>query len=87
MKKLSMDIMECPGAWYGNQPENNDGVGNLVIDVCEVERALAWLRPRFDYKAIDVMIMPDSRGIIFSLLVKGWVSRPEVFEGKEACEG
>lgn len=51
----TIDLMECPGAWYGTNPKPEyANQGHLVIDPAQVRSALKWLNRRCFVGSISV---------------------------------
>ncbi len=45
---MKADLMDCPGAWYGNSLDPITGRGNITIDPTFCIAAIRWLNRRFD---------------------------------------
>lgn len=45
--KNPIDIIECPGAWYGNSPNPQLVTGCVVVDPTKLVEALDWLDHKF----------------------------------------
>lgn len=66
--KARHDIIDCPGAWYGNQPKAEwAGQGHVVIDPAKTLEALQWLKRRF---LVSVRNVTEDKGLMIDLRIK-----------------
>lgn len=61
-------VMDCPGSWYGNNPTDTDGRGNVAVDPGMVKLAILWLQKRVVIHETRVIrdSSPDGAAILIS---------------------
>lgn len=70
---MKTSLMDAPGAWYGNEIDEQ-GRGNLVVDVKRIAPACAWLRHHrlhvVETEAVVDFPNPDAVGVLLTVIKK-----------------
>lgn len=69
MKTKTDYVQDCPGGWYGCNPDQF-GRGHVVVDPCSIVSAVAFLKSRVTILESEAKVMLDG-GFLLPFVLKG----------------